>query len=160
LIAAPVPPPNCDPMGEGASAPLIAAAATAQQLDPALLRAVIRQESGFRPCARSLKGAMGLMQLIPETAERLHVADPFDAEQNINAGAHYLKQLLDRFKGDLKLSLAAYNAGPELVDGNPPAVPNIPETQDYVTRILKALTEPPAAGPAARPVSAAEPEIK
>jgi soluble lytic murein transglycosylase-like protein len=149
-----IPPPamaaNCDPIGAGQSAPLLATAATAQQLDPALLRAIISQESGFRPCALSPKGAMGLMQLMPETVGQFHVADPFSAEQNINAGARYLKQLLDRFKGDLRLALAAYNVGPERVDGDPPAVPDIPETRDYVTQILKALKATPAENPTAK----------
>jgi soluble lytic murein transglycosylase-like protein len=119
---------------------MIATAATAQKLDPALIRAVIRQESGFRPCAVSPKGAMGLMQLMPQTVEQFHLADPFNATENISAGTQYLKQLMQRFKGDLKLTLAAYNAGPGRVDGDPPAVPNIPETQDYVSQILKALS--------------------
>jgi soluble lytic murein transglycosylase-like protein len=138
----PVPPappaPECDAMAETETAPLIAAAATSQKVDPKLLHAVIQQESAFRPCAVSAKGAMGMMQLMPETADELKVTDPFDAEQNINAGARYLKQLMDRFHGDLKLALAAYNAGPARVDGAA-AVPDIAETQDYVSQILKAL---------------------
>ena len=84
------------------------------------------------------KGALGLMQLMPETAEQFHLDDPFNAEQNLRAGAEYLKQLLDRFHGDLKLTLAAYNAGPARVEEGG-AVPDIPETQDYVSQILKAL---------------------
>ena len=126
---------------------MITAAATAQKLDPALIRAVIGQESGFRPCAVSPKGAMGLMQIMPPTAEQFHLADPFNATENVSAGAQYLKQLMDRFKGDLNLTLAAYNAGPARVDGDPPSVPNIAETQDYVSRILKALA---AASPKAQ----------
>jgi soluble lytic murein transglycosylase-like protein len=116
--------------------PLILSASKTHAVDPALLRAVMRQESGFRPCAVSPKGAQGLMQLMPGTAEELGVQDVFNAEQNLNAGARYLKQLLGRFKGDLKLALAAYNAGPGKVDGD---VPEIQETKDYVTRILKAV---------------------
>ena len=126
---------------------MIAAAATAQKLDPALIRTVIQQESAFRPCAVSPKGAMGLMQLMPQTAEQFHLADPFDATENISAGAQYLKLLMEHFKGDLKLSLAAYNAGPGRVDGEQPSVPNIPETQDYVDRILKALAGTSTEGP-------------
>ena len=118
---------------------MIAAAATAQKLNPALIRAVIRQESGFRACAVSSKGAMGLMQLMPQTAEQFHLADPFNAADNVSAGAQYLKQLMERFKGDLNLTLAAYNAGPARVDGDPPSVPDIPETQNYVSQVLKAL---------------------
>lgn len=132
---------DCAPLPDTESEQLIAVAATAQKLDPALIRAVIRQESGFRPCAYSPKGAMGLMQLMPDTADHFNVKDPFNSPQNVMAGAKYLKQLMEHFKGDLKLTLAAYNAGPGKVDGDPPAVPDIPETQDYVDQILKALGE-------------------
>jgi len=86
---------------------------------------------------------MGLMQLMPQTAEQFHVTDPFNAMENVSAGAQYLKQLMVRFKGDLTLSLAAYNAGPGRVDGDHPSVPDIPETQDYVKQILKTLAEVP-----------------
>jgi len=138
-MVAPTPMPDCPPLADSESEPMITAAATIQKLDPALIRAVIRQESGFRPCAVSSQGAMGLMQLMPETAEHFNLTDPFNAKENVRAGAEFLKQLMDRFKGDLKLTLAAYNAGPARVDGNPPSVPNIPETQDYVNQILKSL---------------------
>jgi len=137
LPAAAHPADDCEPAAETDIAPVIAAAATAQQLKPSLLRAVMRQESAFRPCAVSPKGAMGLMQLMPETVEQLHVADPFDPAENAHAGAKYLKQLLDRFHGDLKLALAAYNAGPARVEDN--AVPAPPETQTYVQQILNEL---------------------
>jgi soluble lytic murein transglycosylase-like protein len=130
---------DCVPLSDAESEPIVTDAATAQKLDPALIRAVIRQESGFRPCAVSPKGAMGLMQLMPQTAEQFHLADPFNATENVRAGAQYLKQLMDRFKGDLKLTLAAYNAGPGRVEGDQPSIPNIPETQDYVNKILKSL---------------------
>jgi soluble lytic murein transglycosylase-like protein len=130
---------DCGALNPKESEALVSTAANAQKLDPGVLRAVIQQESGFQPCAVSPKGAMGLMQLMPDTAGHFHVADPFNAEQNLAAGATYLKQLLDRFHGDLKLALAAYNAGPERVDGDPPSVPDIPETQDYVMQILKSL---------------------
>jgi soluble lytic murein transglycosylase-like protein len=134
---------DCEPLKETELAPLVASAATAHQLKPELLRAVIRQESGARACAVSPKGAMGLMQLMPETAEQFRLADPFDPAQNVQTGAQYLKQLLDRFDGDLKLALAAYNAGPGRVGASPPAVPDIPETRNYVEQILKALTPRP-----------------
>jgi len=142
-LIAPVPTADCAALIDTESEPLISAAATAQNLDPALIRAVIRQESAFRPCAVSPKGAMGLMQLMPQTAEQFHVTDPFNAMENVSAGAQYLKQLMVRFKGDLTLSLAAYNAGPGRVDGDHPSVPDIPETQDYVKQILKTLAEVP-----------------
>ena len=128
---------DCAALSESESEPLIASAATAQDLEPALLRAVIRQESAFRPCAVSAKGAMGLMQLTSATADQFKVADPFNAAEILGAGARYLKQLLQRFKGDVKLALAAYNAGPErVVDG---AIPDIAETKAYVAQILKSL---------------------
>lgn len=128
--------PDCPPLEESAAEPLIQTAAKDAGVEAAVLRAMVRQESGFRPCAVSAKGAMGLMQLMPDTADLLHLADVFDAAHNLDAGAHYLKRLLDRFKGNLSLALAAYNAGPEKVDGK---VPEIPETKDYVDRILKAV---------------------
>lgn len=110
-------------------------------IPPELIAAVMRQESGFHPCAVSTAGAMGLMQLMPETAQTLGVDDPFVPEQNVEAGARYLKQLLDRYHGDRRLALGAYNAGPARVD-QANGVPDIPETQDYVERILSSLGEP------------------
>jgi membrane-bound lytic murein transglycosylase MltF len=129
---------DCPPLSTSEVDPLIASAASTHKVDPAVLRAVIRQESGYRPCAVSVKGAAGLMQLMPATAERFAVKDTFDPKQNVEGGARYLKELLDRFKGDLKLALAAYNAGPEKIDGK---VPDFPETQGYVNQILKSLEE-------------------
>jgi soluble lytic murein transglycosylase-like protein len=109
-----------------------------QALSPDLLRAVMKQESAFKPCAISIRGAEGLMQLMPATARQFHVADPFDPSQNVRAGAAYLKQLLSRYKGDLKLALAAYNAGPLRADQQA----NRPfplETQNYLMSILADL---------------------
>ncbi len=131
-------------MGAAESDPLVAKAASQNKLNPELLKAVIRQESAFYPCVVSDKGAMGLMQLMPDTVDLFKVGDPFDPARNIEAGARYLKQLLARFKGDLKLALAAYNAGPEKVDGAKPSVPDIPETRDYVDQIVKSLNGAPA----------------
>jgi soluble lytic murein transglycosylase-like protein len=129
---------DCDVVPEERLSPMIEAVAKGQELDPKLLRAVMRQESGFHPCAVSSKGAKGLMQLMPSTAADLGVRDILDAEQNVQGGARYLKQLLDRYKGDLSQALAAYNAGPVVVDaGN--GVPNIQETKDYVNSILKTM---------------------
>jgi len=138
-VTAPPPGADCDPIDSDDPAGVVAKTASGEQLDPAVLRAVIRQESAFYPCAVSPKGAMGLMQLMPATAEHFHVSDPFNTEQNVAAGARYLKELMQRFHGDLKLALAAYNAGPERVDGDTPSVPDIPETQNYVMQILKSL---------------------
>ncbi len=104
------------------------------RLDPALLRAVIKAESDFRPQAVSRKGAVGLMQLMPETAASLRVADPLDPIQNIRAGARQLRRLLTRYDGNLPLALAAYNAGVQRVKGG--KVPRIRETRAYVRKVL------------------------
>ena len=117
---------------------MIAAAAKKQSLDPALLRAVMKQESGFKPCAVSVRGAQGLMQLMPATAGLLHVEDPFDPEQNVQAGAAFLKQLLGRYKGDLRLALVAYNAGTLRAD-QPANAPYPLETQNYLASIFAQL---------------------
>ncbi len=117
---------------------LIASAAEKQSLEPTLIRAVIRQESGFRPCAVSIKGAQGLMQLMPATARQLRVSDPFDPTQNVEGGAALLKQLLDKYNGDLRSTLAAYNAGANRVDE--PGGQSLPaETQRYIAKIFAEL---------------------
>lgn len=111
-------------------------AAANHQVDPLLIKAVIKAESNFDPTALSPKGAQGLMQLMPGTAKDMAVNDPFDPLQNINGGTKYLRYLLDNFKGNVELSLAAYNAGP----GNVAPygiVPAIPETQNYVAKVLE-----------------------
>jgi Transglycosylase SLT domain len=105
-----------------------------QRLDPRLVRAIIQVESGWNVRARSYKGAMGLMQLMPETAFRFGVRDPFDATENIRGGTRYLRFLLDRFSGNLRFSLAAYNAGEKAVDSWG-TVPPYKETQTYLRRI-------------------------
>lgn len=105
-------------------------------LDPALVLEVVRAESNFNPKARSHKGALGLMQLIPSTARRFGVKDPFEPTQNLKGGMAYLRWLLKHFNGDLELTLAGYNAGEGAVNrygGVPPYV----ETRDYVKRILR-----------------------
>jgi len=130
--------PECDALPEVELTPLIDGAAQVNHVQPQLLRGVIEQESAKRPCAVSAKGAKGLMQLMPATAEQFHVDDPFDAKQNVEAGARYLKELLDRYQGDIKLALAAYNAGPAAVD-QAGTIPDIKETQEYVEAIFKKL---------------------
>ncbi len=105
------------------------------EVDPELVRAVIRQESAYDPYAVSIKGAKGLMQLMPETARRLGVKDVFDPAENVHGGTKLLRMLLDRYDGDRRLALAAYNAGEDAVsryDGVPP----YRETQNYVERIV------------------------
>jgi soluble lytic murein transglycosylase-like protein len=128
---------DCDRLGKASVDSLIAAAAKKQSLEPALLRAVMKQESGFKPCAISVRGAQGLMQLMPATADLLHVADPFDPEQNVQGGAAFLKQLLGRYKGDLRLALVAYNAGTLRADQ--PNTPYPLETQNYLASIFAQL---------------------
>lgn len=152
----------CDPVPEESVAPAVMGAAQRESLDPKLLTAVIEQESGFRPCAISDKGAQGLMQLMPETSDKFSVKDPFDAKQNIDAGAKYLKELITKYSGNLGLALGAYNAGPEAVD-QAGGIPNIPETTDYVKSILTklGLQSTPAANtptPVTDPVPPAAPQ--
>ena len=103
-------------------------------VDPALIRAVIAAESGYNPSATSRKGAQGLMQLMPGTAQELGVRDAYNPKQNLDAGVRYLRALLDKYNGDLDKALAAYNAGEGAVQ-RAGGVPNIRETQDYVRRI-------------------------
>jgi len=112
----------------------IEASAARHNVDPNLVRAVVKVESNFNPNAVSRKGAMGLMQLMPATAHELKVKNPFDPEQNVDAGVRHLKQLLESYGGDLKLTLAAYNAGAGAVTRSA-GVPHYAETQNYVRRI-------------------------
>jgi soluble lytic murein transglycosylase-like protein len=109
-------------------------AAARHNVDPNLVRAVVKVESNFNPNAVSRKGAMGLMQLMPSTARQLKVQNPFDPEQNVDAGVRHLKQLLESYGGDIKLTLAAYNAGAGAV-ARSSGVPRYVETQNYVRRI-------------------------
>jgi soluble lytic murein transglycosylase-like protein len=134
----PLPQADCERLDKATVESLITAAAKKQSLEPALLRAVMKQESGFKPCAVSVRGAQGLMQLMPATAALLHVEDPFDPEQNVQAGAAFLKQLLGRYKGDLRLALVAYNAG-TLRAEQPADVPYPLETQGYLASIFAQL---------------------
>ena len=129
---------DCERLDKTSVESLIAAAAKKQSLEPALLRAVMKQESGFKPCAVSVRGAQGLMQLMPATAGLLHVQDPFDPEENVQAGAAFLKQLLGRYKGDLRLALVAYNAGTLRAD-QPANAPYPAETQNYLASIFAQL---------------------
>ncbi len=115
--------------------PYIASAARRYHLDPDLIHAVILAESAYQPRARSPKGAIGLMQLMPQTARRLGVNNPWDPKQNIRGGAAYLRSLLDRYQGDLKLALAAYNAGENAVERYGKVVPPYKETMLFVKKV-------------------------
>ena len=115
---------------------LIASTAKATGLQPDLLHAVVTVESAYNPRARSPKGAQGLMQLMPATAARYTVADPYDPEQNLKAGARHLRNLIAEFGNDLQLALAAYNAGEEAVRKYANRIPPYAETRDYVQRVL------------------------
>jgi soluble lytic murein transglycosylase-like protein len=117
--------------------PVIEAAARKNGLDPLLLHAVIRAESGYNAQALSGKGASGLMQLLPATAKRYGVTDLFDPRQNIEAGAKYLKDLLELFENNLELALAGYNAGEGSVIRAGKKVPNYRETLAYVPKVLE-----------------------
>jgi soluble lytic murein transglycosylase-like protein len=134
---------ECDPLPEAELTPIIDGAAQLHHVDTKLIRAVIDRESGSRPCAVSSKGASGLMQLMPAAVEQFQVTDPFDPKQNVEAGAGFLKLLLEKYKGDLPMVLAAFNAGASTVDRAGGAVPEIKETKDYVEAILKKLSSQP-----------------
>jgi soluble lytic murein transglycosylase-like protein len=127
VVSAPVPPAQIDALVEQNAA--------TWQVDPALIKAVIANESGFNANATSPVGARGLMQLMPDTAAGLGVRDSYDPAQNVAGGARYLRGLLDRFGGDKRLAIAAYNAGPGAVEkyGD---VPPYAETRNYVQNVL------------------------
>lgn len=126
------PKPECPPLTPAEKDKLLKEKSAKHAVDEGLLRAVVEQESGFRACATSHKGAMGLMQLMPATAATFRVEDPYDPAQNMEAGTRYLRQLLDQY-GDVELALSAYNAGPGRVKER---VPAIAETQNYVASIM------------------------
>jgi soluble lytic murein transglycosylase-like protein len=120
---------------------LVREAAGRHQVDPALVRAVIETESNWNSGARSPKGAVGLMQLIPTTAQRFGVNDAYSPQQNVDAGVRYLKVLLERYDGNLDLALAAYNAGEGAVD-RAHGIPSFRETRNYVQKVQNAYFRP------------------
>jgi soluble lytic murein transglycosylase-like protein len=130
-----LPVPDLPGLPAGGLEPLILRRSGEQNLDPRLVRAVIQVESGYNRRARSNKGAIGLMQLMPDTANELAVRDPYDADQNLRGGTTYLRQMIDAFAGRIELALAAYNAGPGAVEKHR-GIPPYPDTVDYVQRVM------------------------
>jgi soluble lytic murein transglycosylase-like protein len=117
--------------------PIILSAAERHNVDPRLIRAVIRAESSYNPSAVSHKGAVGLMQLMPQTAHRYGVTDREDPDQNINGGAEYLSDLISLFSSDIRLAVAAYNAGEQNVIKYGNKIPPFKETREYVAKVMK-----------------------
>src|SRR5579872_6150205 len=114
---------------------IIANHSVAQNLDPRLVRALIQAESGYNVKALSNKGAIGLMQLMPDTASELKISNPYDPSENVRGGTMYLRQMIDHFAGKVELAIAAYNAGPGAVEKHG-GIPPFAETRDYVRRVL------------------------
>lgn len=121
--------------------PTVDDAAARLSLEPELLHAVVRAESGYDPNAVSSAGAVGLMQLMPDTARRYGVRDRRDPEANVVAGASYLRDLITEFEQDIELALAAYNAGENAVRNNGNRIPPFPETQGYVRKVMRYYAE-------------------
>ena len=130
--------PPCDPLPAGELDKLVEQSAQQEGVKAELIRAVIAEESGGRPCAVSWKGAQGLMQLMPAVSEQFGLKDPFDPPENVATGTKLLKQLLTKYNNDVSLALAAYNAGSDRVDQEG-GVPQIGETQNYVSEIQSKL---------------------
>ena len=131
---------GCEAVSQPELSRMIDDIAPRQNVSAALVREVVRQESGFYPCAVSPKGAAGLMQLMPATQVQFQVKNPFSPKESLEAGSKLLRDLLDRYHGNLSLALSAYNAGAQRVDKTG-AVPEIPETKNYVLGILNRLTQ-------------------
>jgi soluble lytic murein transglycosylase-like protein len=125
---------------------IIQEAATLHRVDPALIRSVIHAESAFDPSAVSRAGAMGLMQLMPDVAAAFGVEHPFDPRENIMAGARLLRELLDQYRGNLKLAIASYNAGPAAIANYGGMVPPFRETQGYVKKVTGLIADARHAG--------------
>jgi hypothetical protein len=156
----PTPPPAPSNSKSNAYDSIIEKYANDYQLDPSLIKSIIATESGFNPKAVSPKGARGLMQLMPATAEHLGVSNSFDPEENIRGGIKHLRSLMDNFNNDVSLSLAAYNAGESRVQRAGGRVPEIKETQNYVQSVTKLYQQNKAEPkqPAKEPAKEPEPE--
>jgi soluble lytic murein transglycosylase-like protein len=148
---------DCDPLPAEQLNGIITGAAQKEGVSFELVKAVIEEESAARPCAISFRGAEGLMQLMPATAEQFEVHDPFDPKQNVEAGAKLLKLLLEKYENNMTLALSAYNAGSGRVDQEG-GIPPIPETLNYVADILRKLA--PVGDKPVAPALAAPPEHK
>jgi len=129
---------DCEPLSEQTLRTMVLDASQRENVDPKLVHAMIRRESGGKPCAVSAKGAEGLMQIMPATQVEIGVRDSFNAADNLAGGVRYLRQMLDRYSGNTALALAAYNAGPQRVTPGG-KIPDILETQSYVMSILGSL---------------------
>jgi soluble lytic murein transglycosylase-like protein len=127
---------DCEPLSSELLQDIVTESAKQEGVDENLIHAIIARESAGRPCAVSVKGAQGLMQLMPATQGDLQVSDAFDPVDNVRGGTKYVAQLLKRYNNDLKLTLAAFNAGPRRVDDK---IPEIAETQNYVAAIMASL---------------------
>lgn len=136
------PPEDCDPLDPAIAEAYIRDSSMREGVSMDLVREVVRKESGFKPCSVSPKGAMGLMQLMPDTASALGVMDPFNPRENIDGGVRLLRRLLDKYQGRPDLALAAYNAGEGAVD-SANGVPDFAETKEYVAEIMKRVFETP-----------------
>jgi soluble lytic murein transglycosylase-like protein len=135
-----------EPVGAEVLHKIVQETAHKHNVDPALVSAVISTESNWNTSAISRKGAQGLMQLVPETAQHFGVYNPFDPAQNVDAGVRYLSMLLERYSGDLPKALAAYNAGPGIVD-RWGGVPQFRETREYVRKVTNSYFQPGRAAP-------------
>jgi soluble lytic murein transglycosylase-like protein len=153
--APPVGVPQIKPLPKEELQRIVRETATRHRVDPALVQAVIQAESAWQPTAISRKGAQGLMQLTPGTAGDLGVSNAFDPAQNVDGGVKYLRMLLERYRGDLDLALAAYNAGPTAVD-RAGGVPNYPETRAYIQKVTNTYFQP-GSGRAGQVVGASRP---
>jgi hypothetical protein len=132
----PVRGPRCSPLRDEELAWVVDGVTKKYDVESSLLRAIIETESSRRPCITSVRGAIGLMQVMPGTAKELGISDPYDPRSNVEAGAKYLKLMLTRYNNDIRRALSAYNAGPGVTDRHE-GIPPIAETQKYVQTVMR-----------------------